>query len=164
MKIYYHIATDEDFYIEAFKKFSLSRSKKVRYLSIFIKILAICYFVFFIAKFLSQEAYALALLMFGLSLIVLSVDKIGQYVIKRNLRKSPHANEENIIYFSEDGFHSKSDNADTKLKWSTFTKFKRFDDGFLLFQGPKVFNWLPDTSLSDPTQLSVMETLLKKYV
>ena len=39
--------------------------------------------------------------------------------------------------------------SNTRLKWSVCTSARRLADGFLLFQGPRRFNWLPFSAITE---------------
>ena len=160
--IEYHISADEEFYVEGFKRFRAS--KKLRYVFTFVKTIGLLIFSFAIWALFSKQAYGLASSAIVFSLIIVFGHKIDQYILKRNVRKSPHVNEELVVSFSEEGFHAKSETTDMKLKWNAFTNLVRVEDGFLLFQGPKFYNWLPDKSLSDPSKLEAIRELLEKNV
>lgn len=122
------------------------------------------FFAFAIWALVSEKAYVLALLFVGLSLLVIFSYKIDHYVLRRNVRNSPHGNKELIITLSEDGFHAKTEMIDTRLKWDAFTSFMCFDNGFILFQGPRYYDWLPDENLSDLALVPVVKELLEKNV
>ena len=74
---------------------------------------------------------------------------IDYLIIKYCNRKSPHVSENVEITLSEKGFHAVSSKSETKAKWSIFTKAVAFRDGFLLFQGPRLFNWLPSDKITE---------------
>ena len=160
--IEYRISADEEFYLQGFKRFR--SSKKLRHLFTFIKAIGLLFFALVIWVLFSKQEYGVVSLAIGFSLLIVFGHKIDEYMLKRNVRNSPHGNEELVVSFSEEGFHAESETTDMKLKWSAFTKLIRIEDGFLLFQGPKFYNWLPDKSLSDATQLEAMRKLLEKNV
>jgi hypothetical protein len=83
--------------------------------------------------------------------------------MKRSLKKSPWTGSRMNTTLSEDGMHITSDKSDVFLKWSAFTKALRFNDGFLLFQGPRVFNWLPKSALTEGSEQDV-DSLLKENI
>ena len=162
MNIAYEICTDESHYIEGFKRFR--KTKSLRHLFTFIKLLGLALFSLLIWVLLSKQSYLFALGIFALSLFIIFSYKIDHLNIKRNVRKSPYGNEETVLTFSEEGLHSKSEKAEAKLVWDAFTEVKRVKDGFLLFQGPKFYTWLPDNDLKKQAQLDQMRELLEKNV
>ena len=162
MNIAYEICGDENHHVEGFKRFR--KTKSLRHLFTFIKLLGLALFTLLIWVLLSKQAYLFALAILVLCLIIIFSYKIDHLVLKRNVRKSPYGNEKAVLTFSEEGLHSKSSKAEVKLSWDAFTKVKRVKDGFLLFQGPKYYNWLPDNNLKDQTQLDQIRELFEKNV
>jgi hypothetical protein len=67
----------------------------------------------------------------------------------RRFRKSPFHNDEVAFSLSDGGAHIRGNSSELKVGWPIFTKARRFEDGLLLYQGPGVFNWLPDSSALD---------------
>jgi len=84
--------------------------------------------------------------------------------MRRSFKKSPYLDDDVVIEFTDAGFHAHSSKQDTKLQWSAFTKVAHFSDGFLLFQGPKFFNWIPFSSLESPSQAVELATLLRSKI
>jgi hypothetical protein len=82
-------------------------------------------------------------------ILMLYGHKIDNFIIKYRNRKSPHINEYVEITLSENGFQAVSSKSETKAKWSIFTKAVAFRDGFMLFQGPRLYNWLPSNKISE---------------
>jgi len=85
--------------------------------------------------------------MAALAIFMFFPHKIDDYLATRNFRKSPHCNAEQAIYLSDDGFRAESEIEQTTIKWSAFTNAVIFDDGVLLYRGPKLVNWIPDATL-----------------
>ena len=162
MNIAYEIRGDEHHHVEGFKRFR--KTKSLRHFFAFIKLLGLALFALLIWVLLSKQAYLFALAIFALFFIIIFSYKIDHLVLKRNVRKSLHGNEEAVLTFSEEGLHSKSNKAEVKLSWDAFTEVKRVKDGFLLFQGPKHYNWLPDNNLKNQAQLDQIRELFEKNV
>jgi hypothetical protein len=74
---------------------------------------------------------------------------IDAWILRKRFRKSPFHNDEITFTVSADGSHVLGRNSEVRIGWATFTRARRFDDGLMLFQGPGVFNWLPDTAAAD---------------
>lgn len=72
---------------------------------------------------------------------------IDRWFIRRSFRKSPFRNSDITFSLSRDGAHVVGTNEEVRVGWPIYTKARRFKDGLLLFQGPSVFNWLPDSAL-----------------
>jgi hypothetical protein len=84
---------------------------------------------------------------------------------RKALRSSPYRDEVLTIELTEDDFHTCSSLEETKTQWSVFTKVVHFKDGFLLFRGPKLVNWIPFSSVvCDSSQISVLESLLRSKI
>jgi hypothetical protein len=88
---------------------------------------------------------------------------IQDWQTRSQFTKSPYRDENMVIVLSDEGFQGTGDVGRTALSWQAFTKAVRFSDGFLLLQGPGVFNWLPDTALSEGN-VAEIELLLLKHV
>ncbi len=80
---------------------------------------------------------------------------------KLNFRSSRHADEHVTVTLSHDGFRAKSELQDVSLSWSAFTRATIFQDGVMLFRGPRVFHWIPFSSLEDQTDGEVMCSLVE---
>ena len=87
-----------------------------------------------------------------------------EWVTRRNFAKSPRANQDYLFEIDEDGFRATSHDEDAHLHWPVFTKVVEFADGYLIYQGPQVFNWIPLTSLEDPSQAAALGDLLRKHI
>lgn len=68
------------------------------------------------------------------------------WILRRRFQKSPFYNDEITFSLSEGGAHILGRGSELRIGWANFTKARRFTDGLVLFQGPNVFNWLPDTA------------------
>lgn len=79
---------------------------------------------------------------------------IDAYFLRRRFRKSPFYNDEVSLTFSEEGLHAVGKASEVRGKWPIFTKARRFGDGLLLFQGPQVFHWLPDSAATTPDAIA----------
>lgn len=66
----------------------------------------------------------------------------------RRFQNSPYRNAGFRVQLSEDGYNESSSISSVQLRWAAFTAACRFEDGFLLIQGPGAFNWLPFDSVT----------------
>ncbi|MEM6690940.1 MAG: YcxB family protein [Planctomycetota bacterium] len=73
--------------------------------------------------------------------------KLDDLIALRSFRHSPHRDTQLVLEFTSEGLHSSSENHDSTIKWSAFSEATLFDDGVLLYQGPKLVQWIPDESL-----------------
>ena len=83
---------------------------------------------------------------------------------RRAFVSSPHFHEELTFQLTDAGFHTQSQIQETRLQWSVFQKVVYFDDGYLLFQGPTVFNWLPCSAFFEGTNFTELESLLRSKI
>ncbi|MCB1824032.1 MAG: YcxB family protein [Candidatus Competibacteraceae bacterium] len=89
---------------------------------------------------------------------------IDAWIIRRRFRKSPYHDDEVSITLSNEGFRAIGKTTNLEVQWSTYTKAWRFRDGLLLFQGPHLFNWLPDETATEQSMVGVAEELVKAHV
>lgn len=164
MNIKYNIVSDETYYIEGFKRYRSNTNKVLRYIAVIIRALGFFLLLFGAwASFTGNEFLVGSICLFAAAVLLFS-RKIDYFLLKRNLKKSPYRYDEAVLTFNDEGVYTKSKIVDMKLSWSAFTKVSVVDDGVLLFQGPKQYNWLPDKSISDKTQLNQLRDLLDKNV
>ncbi len=89
---------------------------------------------------------------------------IDAWFLRRRFRKSPYHNDEISLTISDEGIHGAGRSSETRLNWSLITKARRFSDGLLLFQGPQVFHWLPNSAAADPDDVADLERLVRARV
>ncbi len=95
---------------------------------------------------------------------ILLGDPIDAWILKRRLRKSPFHNNNLVFRVSPTDIHASGNNEDTHLKWTAYSKARRFSDGLLLYQGPQFFNWLPDSAALDAASISAAQEMARSYV
>jgi len=71
---------------------------------------------------------------------------IDKALLLWRFRKSPFRDDDLEFTLSDVGVLTVGKTSEIRLAWSAYTKARRFNDGLLLFQGPHLFNWLPDTA------------------
>ena len=89
--------------------------------------------------------------------------RLDYWFMKRRFRRSPFYNNEMHISLTPNGYAASSTYSRVEVAWGALTKARRFPDGFLVFSGPQVCYWWPDTSLTGGTVAEV-ENLLKQHV
>jgi hypothetical protein len=89
---------------------------------------------------------------------------IDSWILRRRFRKSPFHDDEIAFTLSEDGSYVVGRNSEVRIGWPTFTKARRYKDGLLLFQGPGVFNWLPDAAAVDAGTVGGATDLVRHHV
>lgn len=91
-------------------------------------------------------------------------DPISAWIARRRLRKSPFHNNDLVFRISDSELHVTGTNEETHLKWSAYSKARRFSDGLLLFQGPHFFNWLPDSAAVNAASIDQAKNLALSHV
>ncbi len=104
-----------------------------------------------------------ALMALLLCLLAIFAGTLNQWFVRRSMAKSPFNGDELTINFDADGFHAFSKKQDVKLRWEVFTRVAHFRDGFLLFQGPKLFNWIPFSAIED-SAIPNLDSLLREHI
>jgi hypothetical protein len=153
---------NSDLYIEALER--CRRQHRERHFVLVLKVLVLVSITPFVISWIWQGKLLPALLITTPAAFLFFMHKLQDWVNRRSFLKEPCGNETMTIEFSESGFHAISPTQDAKLQWCAFTKVVHFQDGFLLFQGPRLVHWIPVSSISDPTQVHQLETLLAAKV
>ena len=66
---------------------------------------------------------------------------------------------------SDDGMSSSGKRGEGRLDWSGFSRARRFADGLLLFQGPHLFHWFPDSACTHAgTAVREVGDLVRRHV
>ena len=89
--------------------------------------------------------------------------RLDNWLVRRRFRKSPYHDDDVVVRLTDDGIFLRGRAAETRLEWSVITKARRFVDGFLLFQGPYMFHWLPDAASGSGSCLEA-EALVRNRV
>ncbi|MGJ7546501.1 hypothetical protein [Variovorax sp. LT1R16] len=86
------------------------------------------------------------------------------WILRRRFQKSPFYNDEITFSLSESGAHVLGRGSELRIGWAVFTKARRFADGLMLFQGPNVFNWLPDTAAATVEDIAAAQKLARSQI
>ena len=89
---------------------------------------------------------------------------IDAWTARRRLRKSPFHNNSLTFLLSATELHVAGNNEDSHLKWTAYSKARRFSDGLLLYQGPYFFNWLPDSAASGAHSIDSAQELARANI
>jgi hypothetical protein len=89
---------------------------------------------------------------------------LDRFILARRRRKSPFWNQSVRIELDEEALRESSELAASSARWEAFTRCIGVRDGFLLYQGPYVFYWLPITAFFDGPQREAMAEFLKRKV
>jgi hypothetical protein len=126
-------------------------------------LLAIAVFVLLVATLKRPKLLSIALCVSPV-LLVLWLRLLNSWSTRRRFRQSPSYNDDIVICLSETGMRTRSNLGETCINWKAFTKARQFPDGFLLFQGPSVFNWFPNAAAVAPFTVSVALNLVRDQV
>ena len=101
----------------------------------------------------------------GATLVLVAIfgQRVTELLTARRFRKSPYYNEHVCSELSSEGLTGGGSIGAAKFTWAAFTSARRFSDGFLLFQGPNNFNWLPNRALVEGT-VEEVDQLLQEHV
>ncbi|MEY2467028.1 MAG: hypothetical protein QOD03_1549 [Verrucomicrobiota bacterium] len=134
---------------------------RTRWLLTLIKIISFLLLVALGVFITSEGEWIIGLFFAMISALLLFSQRIGLWWMRRSFLKSPFYNEDLTIEISHEAYHVKGSKQDSKLSWSLFSKIVCMPDGFLLFQGPSFFNWIPYSALEDPNQREELKALLR---
>ena len=94
-----------------------------------------------------QHLYGVAAMLVVLVVLI----SLGRYddegPMRRRFRRHRQYNQRVTIELLEHEVRSSSDQIKKQALWTFFTKARRFEDGFLLFEGPTLIHWLPISSI-----------------
>ncbi|RYD54486.1 MAG: YcxB family protein [Verrucomicrobiaceae bacterium] len=156
-----NIRYNADFLAEAFKRYR--RQHPARYFILAVKALGVLVLMPATIFAFSTKDHMHALICLTFLILIFFSGALEKWRLKRAIAKSPFNDDELRVEFSESGFHAFSAKQDVKLAWNVFSRVAHFRDGFLLFQGPKLFNWIPFSAL-EPGGLEELETLLRTNI
>ncbi|MSR56623.1 MAG: YcxB family protein [Planctomycetaceae bacterium] len=109
------------------------------------------------------SAIGSAIVLGDLVILMILAPRFKRWQAHRNLRKFLHPNDEMGIRLSDEGVSFTGRNGETRAPWTVITKARRFSDGLLLFEGPKLCRWLPD-SAADVRSIAEAERLVRANV
>lgn len=153
----FEITFSEPFLIEMVRRYRCSRAL-ARYATLLKGGLGLCLIALILVCVLAKTYIGASVISVFLALLLFS-RRFDEFIIARRFRKSPYRDERIRIQLSADGFTATGTKSNAQLSWAVFTKALRFDDGFLLFQGPGVFNWLPVRAITEGTAAGAEELI-----
>jgi len=166
MVVEYRFRGDEDFYLTAYARYrrQLWWYRWVRSAVVLVW-LALATLIYLYngapADWLSVGLFLFVLL----GIVALTFfSPLTRVVSRRSIRKIPTLNDDWVIRLSDDGMFSTSKRGEGRLDWSGFSSARRFADGLLLFRGPHLFHWFPDSACSQPRDASDVDDLVRRHV
>src|SRR5215470_4435447 len=165
MVLEYRIRTDEDYYVTACARYR--RQHRYRWLRptavlVWIALAACIYF----SKGAITDWPSIGLSLFVVLLVaaLIFTTPLSRAVFRRRIRKIPTLNDDWVMRLSDDGMSSSGKRGEGRLDWSGFSRARRFADGLLLFQGPHLFHWFPDSARAQPALPSDVGDLVRRHV
>jgi hypothetical protein len=166
MVLEYRIRADEDYYVTAYGRYrrQLWWYRWLRPAAVlgWIALLALIY----VSEGARADWPSIGLsLFFGLLIVALIFSSpLDRALSRRRIRKIPTLNDDWVIRLSDDGMSSSGKRGEGRLDWSGFSRARRFADGLLLFQGPHLFHWFPDSACTQPGLPSELGDLVRRHV
>ncbi len=144
----YRIPFDDVFLVEILGRHR--RTKKRRMIAI--KGFVGCFLVFAAVSSLMQGWPGMAAFWVFLVVAILFSHRIDYWLAQRAFRRSPSCGKIVTLTVGPEGVHTVSNTHDAKVAWAAYTSASIFPDGMMLYQGPGVFQWLPDRLLVSGTR------------
>jgi len=166
MVLEYRIRADEDYYVTAYARYrrQLWWYRWLRPAAVlgWIALLALIY----VSEGARADWPSIGLSLFFVLLVVALIfsSPLDRALSRRRIRKIPTLNDDWVIRLSDDGMSSSSKRGEGRLDWSGFSRARRFADGLLLFQGPHLFHWFPDSACTQPGLPSELGDLVRRHV
>jgi len=166
MVLEYHIRTDEDYYVTAYARFrrQLWWYRWLRGVLLWIALVAGLYFFKGPAVDWPSIGFFLFVLLVLVAAWMTFSISLNRALFRRRIRKIPTLNDDWVMRLSDDGMSSSGKRGEGRLDWSVFSRARRFADGLLLFQGPHLFHWFPDSARTQPALPSDVGDLVRRHV
>ena len=161
MTVTFAITYTEAFLLEALRRDSRCQKKSHRTPAKMIA-LGLLLAVILAVAIQTRNAFPITLLIVLVGMLP-AIQLLQNRQTSRAFQKSPYRNEQLLIHLSEDGFAAEGTVANQQMSWAAFTSARQFEDGFLLYQGQGVFNWLPASALTAGT-VADAELLLRDHI
>lgn len=161
MPAVYEFRFSERFLIEAFRRFW--RHKRNSWFSA-IRLVSVALLGGFAALFIVIGNWWLALFFALLIVGAFQARRLDEWLIRRRFRKSPYHQDSVRAEVTDDGLWAKGTRSETKLTWMAITRAVRCQDGWLLFQGPVIFNWLPDSAFRENESTERLDDLVERHL
>jgi len=166
MVLEYRIRNDEDHYVTAYARYRRQlwwyRWLRPTVVLVWFALAACIYF----SKGAVADWPSIGLSLFVVLLVaaLIFTTPLSRAVFRRRIRKIPTLNDDWVMRLSDDGMSSSGKRGEGRLDWSGFSRARRFADGLLLFQGPHLFHWFPDSARTQPALPSDVGDLVRRHV
>jgi hypothetical protein len=158
----YRIHADEAYFEEAFARYH--KQHWVRRFAAAVKWIGIVVLSASVVMAIAQQEWLGVVFIATIITLLLYSQRIDRIIRARQLRRSPFINEDVEILLADAGFEGTSPSTSLKLAWGAFTSAVRFPDGWLLFNGPRLFRWLPDSCSVAGSAGLEMEPLVRRHI
>jgi len=165
MVVEYRVRADEDYYVTAYARYRRQlwwyRWLHPAGVVVWIALVALIFF----SKGALADLPSIGLFLFllvGATLIFST--PLNSAVARRRIRKIPTLNDDWILRLSDEGMTSSGKRGEGRLDWTGFSRARRFADGLLLFQGPHLFHWFPDSACTPPARPSEVGDLVRRHI
>jgi hypothetical protein len=166
MVVEYRIRADEDYYVTAHARYRRQlwwyRWARSAVVLIWFAVATLIYFSNGAPADWPSIARFLFVLL-GVAALIFSTP-LTRALSRRRIRKNPTLNDDWVVRLSDDGMSSSGKRGEGRLDWSGFSSARRFADGLLLFRGPHLFHWFPDSACIQPALPSDMDDLVRRHV
>jgi len=160
MPAVYEFRFSEEFLIAAFRRFwRYRRNRTFSAIRLVTAAFAGAFAVLFIVIGMWWLGLFFALLIVG----AFQGRKLDEWFIRRRFRKSPYHDDSVRTEVSDGGLWISGTRSETRLTWEAFTRAVRSPDGWLLFQGPGVLNWLPDSAFRQGESTERLDDLVERH-
>jgi hypothetical protein len=109
------------------------------------------------------DALTIGAVLVAFMVLLFAAPTIDAWIIRRRFRKSPFYDDDIVSRLTDQGLEVSGRDSEVRIGWPIYTKCRRFADGLLLFQGPHLFNWLPNDA-TDRASIPEAERLAKEHV
>jgi hypothetical protein len=167
MVLEYRIRADEDHYVTAYARYrrQLWWYHRLRSAVVLVWIASAAFIYFFNGAVADWSSIGLPFLFVVILVAALIFSTpLSRAVLRHRIRKIPTLNDDFVMRLSDDGMSSSSRRGEGRLDWSGFSRARRFADGLLLFQGPHLFHWFPDSARTPPALPSDVGDLVRRHV
>jgi hypothetical protein len=144
----YHIPFDDAFLVEMLGRHRRTKSRRM----IAVKGFLGCFLVVAAISSLMQGWLGMAAFWAFLVVAMLYSHRIDYWLARRRFLRSPLCGGIVTLTVGPEGVHTVSNFHDSRVAWTAYTSAYMFSDGMLLYQGPGVFQWLPDRLLMSGTR------------
>lgn len=151
-----------EYLLEAHHRYHQQGAAKFFFLAA--KVLGIAFFIPQAVWNFEQGRQTNAMISIGMILLFWFLHSIVSWFAQWSFQKRPYYGQTLVVEFSDEGFYGRAETMEIRLPWPAFRKVVHFRDGFLIFQGPKSFNWIPVTALENPSQTAELEALLRTKI